>query len=96
MANLTIVVDDALLKRARIKAVEQGTSVNEVCRKAIEGYAGAPDSSPAALLTQIRSIARAVKGSSAGEPLWPGRELLYDEALRERGLDSAPPGRKTR
>jgi len=36
MANLTLAIDDKLLREARIKALEQGTSVNEICRRAIE------------------------------------------------------------
>ncbi len=40
MANLTITVDETLLKRARIRALEQGTSVNAVLRDYLEGYAG--------------------------------------------------------
>jgi len=36
MANLTLAIDDKLLHEARIKALEQGTSVNEICRQAIE------------------------------------------------------------
>lgn len=39
MSNLTITIDDALLREARIKAVQEGTSVNEVCRQAIAAYA---------------------------------------------------------
>ncbi len=30
MANLTITIDDELLKRARIRAIEQGTSVSSI------------------------------------------------------------------
>ena len=41
MANLTITLDDDLLKRARIRALEQGTSVNAVIREYLEAYAGA-------------------------------------------------------
>jgi hypothetical protein len=40
MANLTLSIDDTLLQAARIRAVKEGTSVNEVCRRAIEAYAG--------------------------------------------------------
>ena len=40
MANLTIAVDDHVLKRARIRAIEQGTSVNAVLREYLEAYAG--------------------------------------------------------
>ncbi len=36
MSNLTLVIDDALLKVARIKALRNDTSVNEICRRAIE------------------------------------------------------------
>lgn len=40
MANLTISIEDDLLKRARIRAVEQGTSVNAVLRDYLEQFAG--------------------------------------------------------
>ncbi|HEX3036627.1 MAG TPA: ribbon-helix-helix protein, CopG family [Thermodesulfobacteriota bacterium] len=40
MANLTITIDDEVLKRARLKALEQGTSVNAVLREYLEAYAG--------------------------------------------------------
>ena len=38
MANLTIAVDDQLLQSARVRAVQEGTSVNAVLRAALEGY----------------------------------------------------------
>jgi plasmid stability protein len=40
MANLTLVVDDDLLRRARARAAERGTSVNAVIRDLLEQYAG--------------------------------------------------------
>ncbi len=40
MSNLTITVDDEALRRARLKAMEQGTSVNALLRDFIESYAG--------------------------------------------------------
>lgn len=40
MANLTITVDDEALKRARLRALEQGTSVNALLRDYLESYAG--------------------------------------------------------
>ena len=43
MANITLSIDDALLQAARIRAVKEGTSVNEVCRRAIEQYARRKD-----------------------------------------------------
>jgi hypothetical protein len=39
MSNVTITIDEQLLRVARIKAVQQGTSVNEVCRQAIAAFA---------------------------------------------------------
>ncbi|HJL82279.1 MAG TPA: hypothetical protein QGF43_00045 [Acidimicrobiales bacterium] len=39
MANLTLSVDDDLLARARVRAAEQGTSVNAVVRDLITGFA---------------------------------------------------------
>ena len=48
MANLTIVVDDGVLRRARKKAIDQGTSVNAVVGAYLEQYAG-PDGAAAAL-----------------------------------------------
>lgn len=41
MANLTLSVDESLVRRARIRALEQGTSVNAVLRGMLEAYAGA-------------------------------------------------------
>ncbi len=39
VANLTLAVDDDLLARARVRAAEQGTSVNAVVRELITGFA---------------------------------------------------------
>ncbi|MCK8603291.1 hypothetical protein [Desulfoferrobacter suflitae] len=40
MSNLTITVDSQTLKKARLRAIEQGTSVNSVLRDFLEAYAG--------------------------------------------------------
>ena len=39
MANLTITVDDETLKQARIRALQQNTSVNAVLRHYLEEFA---------------------------------------------------------
>ena len=39
VANLTLAIDDDLLKRARIRAVQEGTSVNAVVRAHLAAYA---------------------------------------------------------
>ncbi len=41
MANLTITIDERLLKQARMRALEDGTSVNALLRTYLERYAGA-------------------------------------------------------
>jgi plasmid stability protein len=40
MANLTIALDDEILRRARLKALQQGTSVNALLREYLVQYAG--------------------------------------------------------
>jgi plasmid stability protein len=39
MSNLTISVDDELIRKARIKAIEQGTSVSAKVREFLAQYA---------------------------------------------------------
>ena len=79
MANMTIAVDEQLLRAARVKAVQQGTSVNEVCRQAIEAFAqGAGDAD--ARFNRLKALAKKVRVSY--EPLWPGREALYTDPRR--------------
>ena len=41
MVNLTLAVDDDLLRRARIRAAEEGTSVNAVVRELLASYSAA-------------------------------------------------------
>ena len=86
MANMTIAVDDQLLRAARIKAVQQGTSVNEVCRQAIEAFAqGAGDTQ--ARLARIKALAKKMRVTH--QPLWPGREALYSNADADAGSERA-------
>ncbi len=85
MANITLSIDDALLQAARIRAVKEGTSVNEVCRSAIEAYARRRDDRAAryrALLAEIDANP-SVKGKQL--PM-ETREELYERVMRERKL----------
>ena len=79
MANLTLTIDDELLKRARIKALEQGTSVNAVVRDYLRGFAG-EDPARAAIL-RVVSRARDATSGSAGRR-WTREELHERAALR--------------
>jgi hypothetical protein len=87
MSNLTLALDDDLLRAARIKAVQQGTSVNEICRQAIARFAE-PANEPADFLAELRAISARVQKSARSKaptaPLWPGREAMYEEAMAER------------
>lgn len=49
MANLTITVDDDILKRARVRALDQGTSVNAILSDHLARYARLRDAQEAAV-----------------------------------------------
>jgi hypothetical protein len=49
MAKLTITVDDEVLKRARMRAIEQGTSVNALLAGHLERFARTRDRQDEAL-----------------------------------------------
>ena len=82
MANMTIAVDDQLLRAARVKAVQQGTSVNEICRQAIEAFARGPGDADARI-ARLKALAKKVRAGDG--PLWPGREALYAGLRSDRG-----------
>lgn len=76
MANLTIVVEDEVLKRARLRATEHGTSVNAVVREYLEQYAGARSAQEQAL-TRLLAL-------SERSPAKRGRRAWTRDDLHER------------
>lgn len=76
MANLTITIDDELLKRARLRALEQGSSVNAVLRSYLEAYAGGRE-------LRERAVADLLKLSDQARSRRGGRTWSRD-ALHER------------
>ena len=78
MANLTLTIDATVLRRARIRALEQGTSVNAVVRQFLEGYAGVEER-VAAMVAFVELSDAADSGSDGGTRAWT-RDELYDEA----------------
>ena len=89
MANLTITVDAATLKRARIKAIEQGTSVNALLREYLDSYVGndADRERRRQAFEHALEIAKEA-GARSGGITWT-REDLYDrEALRREAMQS--------
>ncbi len=62
MANLTLSVDDELLRRARVRAAQLGTSVNAVLREYMGTWAVQDDRREQAIRSLLRRSARARSG----------------------------------
>ena len=77
VANLTLVIDDDVLRRARIRALEQGTSVNAVVREQLARYAGGPD--PRVAMQGVLELARKSTAGSGPEGRTWTREDLYEK-----------------
>ena len=84
MANLTIVVDEGTLKKARIRALEEGTSVNAVLRERLEEYAGARREQMEALERILEDSRRGGSGSGPGGRTWT-RDEIYEERVGRYG-----------
>ena len=76
MANLTISIDDRLLKQARMRALEDGTSVNAVLRTYLERYAGVGDTGEA--LSTFARLARQSSATSGPHGRTWTREDIHD------------------
>jgi plasmid stability protein len=76
MANLTISIDDDLLRRARIRAAERGTSVNAVLRLYLTEWIGKRSA-------RARSVAALVEQSRRAVSARQGRRWTREE-LHER------------
>lgn len=69
MANLTITVSDAVLKRARMRALQRDESVNAHLAEALRRYADAEDSGDR--MAAVLAAARASQhGSGKGGRTW--------------------------
>ncbi len=62
MSNLTVVVDDEVLLKARKRALDQGTSVNALLRAYLEHYVG--QQNRAAAMKKFVQRATTLKGRS--------------------------------
>ena len=82
MANLTIVVNDQVLQRARIRAIQHGTSVNAVLRDYLEAFAGGDEAGVA--LAGFLDLAGMVQVADQGPRRWT-REELYDRSVMRDG-----------
>ena len=77
--NLTITIDDELLRRARIRALSQGTSVNAILREFLESYAGSEIERKAR--TRLAELARESRSASGPDGRDWKREDLYDDRV---------------
>ena len=80
MANVTLSIDDSLLHAARVRAIKEGTSVNEICRRAIEAYARRKDNR-LARYRELQARLDADPGVSGKRLGKESREALYDALL---------------
>lgn len=80
MANLTITVDEQVLKKARMRALEEDTSVNAVLRDYLEDYARLDIERQRAIERVLASSRESRSGSGPGGRTWK-REDLYEERL---------------
>ena len=80
MANVTLSIEEEILKRARIRAIEQGTSVNAVVRDFLAAYAGIDDERRAR--RRFVELAGASPAGGAGTGRGWAREDLYAERVR--------------
>jgi predicted transcriptional regulator len=78
MTNVTIKVDDDLLRRARGKAAERGTSLSAVVEELLEQYAGSSDAATA-IGDFIALADRAGAAIGSGGITWT-RDELHDRA----------------
>lgn len=76
MANLTISIDERVLRRARIRALEQGTSVNALVAEYLSSYADIDDAR-AAVAGFLERTKHTHASSGPGGRTWR-REDLYD------------------
>ncbi len=73
MANVTLALDDALLQRARVKAIHEHTSVNAVIREFLAQWVR-DDAQRAAAVEKVRAALDAGEYRS-GEARWSRDEL---------------------
>jgi len=80
------VIDDEVVRRARIRAPEQGTSVNAVVREFLEGFAGKDEAREAR--SRLGAIARGLGGrgrKGAEGRRWTREDIYAERVERRRG-----------
>jgi hypothetical protein len=83
MANVTITIDPDVLKKARIRALDQGTSVNALLREYLEEYTGMRHRHETNV-TEILTLSKRSK-SRRGSRRWT-RDDLHDRSRCRSGI----------
>jgi plasmid stability protein len=78
MTNLTITVDEEVLRKARLRALENRTSVNAIVRDYLERYAGVGPTAEA-LAAFLELAAEGHGNSGTGGRTWT-RDELHDRS----------------
>ena len=107
MSNLTISVDDEIIKRARVRAIQQGTSLSAKLREFLQQYVSESEdmlkrqrADAAARLAQAIEAAAAqtqpgaTPEGSAARKKRSLREDMYAEDFRARDRLTAKPARE--
>lgn len=76
MSNLTVTVDGRVLRRARLRALERGTSVNAVVTEYLARYAG--ESTTGEALAGFLELAAATDAGSGTQGRTWARDELHD------------------
>lgn len=97
MSNLTISVDDELIKRARVRAIQQGTSLSAKVREFLQHYVNESqetlqkqrEDATARLMAIIEVATSQTQAGAAPEASLPGqrptlRDALYEGDFRSR------------
>lgn len=85
MTNLTITVDAQTLKRARMRALEEDTSVNAVLREYLEEYAGIRQEQLEAARRILEDARKGGAGSGPGGRTWTREDAYEGRIWGERG-----------
>lgn len=83
--NLTITIDDEVLRRARIRALGQGTSVNAVLRDFLVSYAGS-DVEAGARARLVALARESAASSGPGGRSWTRDDVYTDRLDRDRSV----------
>lgn len=83
--NLTITIDDEVLRRARIRALSQGTSVNAILREFLESYAGS-DVESAARKRLARLARQSTASSGPAGRTWTRDDIYADRLDRNQSV----------